>query len=465
MDTIGKIAPQAIDMEEAVLGAIMIEKNAIDDVFPILKEKYLYKESHQHIFKAILKLHADSEPIDLLTVTESLRRADCLEEVGGPYYISQLTSKVASAANIEYHAQIILQKYLQRAFITYSTRIHQLSFDPNCDVDELMDHAGSELESIISEVFGNNSNQSYLPELLKQSLKEYDARTQLFKEGKVNGIPTPVNKLTHATNGWQNGDLIIVAGRPSMGKTAFVLACLNQAAKVNKKVAMFSLEMSGVRLTDRMLCGEADVMPERFRAGCLNSSELNDIEKAAGRLYNLGVYIDDNSGASMDYIKNRSRILHRKGECDLIIIDYLQLVETEKSKSKGREQEVAEMSRKAKLIAKELNVPVMLLAQLNRGLESRSDKRPMLSDLRESGSIEQDADVVILLYRAEYYGIISDDNGSTRGKGELNIAKQRNGRIGTIYFGYNESLTKIYDYMNPNDLSKDLLRDESEVPY
>ncbi len=444
---LGKLPPQAVDLEEAVLGALMLDREAIDIVMPILAPEYFYKDVHQKIYSAIVKLDAESNPIDILTVTEQLRKDDCLDEVGGPFYVTMLTNKIASSAHIEFHSRMIAEKYFLREMIRISSEMSRISFESDAEIEKLIDFTSQQFDSLTTKVFGKKAGND-LSSLLRRSINEYYQRSILRQSGLVSGIKTPVRKLTEFTAGWQKGDLIIIAGRPSMGKTAVVLATLKEAAKNGEFPAVFSLEMSGVRLVDRLLCGEANISAERFRNGELFPDEAHKMEEAAGRLIDLGIYIDDNPGVSMEYIKNKARTLKRKGQCSMIVVDYLQLVEGSKEKGKTREQEVSEISRKAKLIAKELDVPFILLAQLNRSCELRGgDKRPNISDLRESGAIEQDADVIILLYRPEYYGFLQDaDGNSTKGMGEFIIGKQRNGKVGPVFFGYNESLTRIFDY-------------------
>lgn len=450
MNEIAKIPPQAIELEEAILGALMLERDAIDEVINILSPECFYKEAHQEIYKAILRLSQDNKAIDILTVSEFLRSAGKLEEIGGPFYVTQLTGKIATATNIIDHALIIKQKSIQRDLINYASDLIKTSYQDQ-DIEDVLLKATDKLEKITEFAYGENENGSFR-DLLNESLRQYEERERLAKIGKVYGIRTPLADLTRLTNGWQSGDLIIIAGRPSMGKTAFALAAAKMAAKEDKHVCIYSLEMKGVRLTDRILCGEAEIDPEKYRKGELSPDEWAKIEQSLNKLETLKIHINDNSLINPEYIKARCRIMRKKGKCDLVIIDYLGLIDPGKSKDRNREQEVAEVSRKFKLLAMDLNIPVILISQLNRSCEARTDKRPHLSDLRESGAIEQDADFVGFLYRPEYYGFDEDDrNNSLKGMGEFIISKQRNGRIGTIEFRYNQSMTRIYDLPRQNE--------------
>jgi len=458
-DNSGKIPPQNIEVEEAVLGAIMLDKEAIEAVYNLLRPESFYKDCNQKIYSAIISLYSENKPIDILTVTDQLRKDNLLDDVGGPFYVTQLSNKVSTSQNILYHAQIVAQSFFKREMIKASSQLGVMSFDDSVDVMEIIDFAGREFDNLSNKVFGSSKSKSF-KELVNDSLDQYYKRMQLFNEGKVSGIKTSTNKLTAITSGWQNGDLIVVAARPSMGKTAVLLSEAKAASENGAYAAIFSLEMQAVRLVDRIICGEADIDPERFRAGNLFDADIMKLEVAANAIYNRNIYIDDNSGVTIHYIKNRARIEKKKADAlgikFIILIDYLQLVDSTSDKGKNREQEVAEISKSAKGIAKELDCPVILLAQLNRSCELRAgDKRPMMSDLRESGAIEQDADLIIMLYRAAYYGFMEDQEGnSTEGKGEFIIVKQRAGRTGTVLFNHNPSLTRIFDpgtsYLTPS---------------
>jgi replicative DNA helicase len=454
----GKIPPQAVDMEEVVLGALMLEADAIEIVYNILEPQSFYKSVHQTIYSAIVSLYAENKSIDILTVTNELRKMDRLDEVGGPFYVTQLTSKVGSAAHIEEHSMYIAQAYYKREMIRMASEMERLSFDDTLDIGDLIEFAGSEYQKLSDKVFGSKKTMSF-SEIVNLSVSNFYERKQLFEQGKVTGVKTPIRKLTIMTGGFQNGDLIILAARPSMGKSAFMISMAETATENDETdVALFSLEMKNTSLVDRVLCGVADIDPEKYRAGSLNDSEIMKLEEAAGFIHKRGIYIDDKSNPTILYIKNRARILKKQSVLAnkkfLVMIDYLQLVDAVHEKGKLREQEVAEISKAAKGIAKDLDCPVVVLAQLNRACELRQDKRPILSDLRESGAIEQDADLVLFMYRDWYYKIEEDEAGkSTEGKGEIHIAKQRNGRIGPVFFGHNPSLTRIFDYYREDPIS------------
>jgi replicative DNA helicase len=446
MIDVGKIPPQACDLEEAVLGALMLEPEAIDNVVG-LKPCHFYKDAHQKIFESILKLHTGNNPIDILTVCEELRKSDQLEGIGGPYQVGLLTSKVASASHVDFHSKIIKQKYIQRELIRISSEINNKAYEDSCDVDDLIGFSANAIEKVISDDSDTVLAKSW-NDLLKETIGLAETREVLRKKGEVSGIETPLKTLTKYTGGWQNGDLIVLAARPSQGKTAFCISILKKAAFAGESPCLFSLETVDVKLADRIIVGESKVSYDNYKMGLMEPWEWVKISNAYSKLLNLNIHIDDKSNASMDYIKNKCRILKKKGKCSLILIDYLQLAQEEKTKNTIREQEVAIMSRKAKLMAKELDVPVIILSQVNRGVESRSgDKRPQLSDLRESGAIEADADLVMFIFRSEYYGILEDQDGnSLRGVGEIIVSKNKEGKVGPIKFRYNESLTVIYDF-------------------
>jgi len=444
MTEYGKIPPQAVDLEEAVLGALLIEPGILDEISGILSMGDFYKANHQTIFHAIHEMSRDNQAIDILTVTEHLSKKNNLEEVGGPLFITKLSSKVATAGHVQYHAQILKQKSIQRQMIGYATEILRHGYDTE-DPDDLLQSAQRDLEKLMDAAYGSVTTRSF-KDILNGTIKNAETRETLNRSGQVPGIKTPIADLTRLTQGWQPGSLTILAGRPSMGKTAIALATTKTAAKSGKQIVFFSLEMTAEQLCDRILLGETeDLDPERYASGRMREEDWKNLESGYQKLENLGIHIQVGSTINADFIRSRSRILRKRNECDLVVIDYLQLIDGS-SRSQNREQEIAKISRQMKNLATELNIPVILLSQLNRMSETRRDKRPQLSDLRESGAIEQDADLVGLLYRPEYYGFISDDQDrSLQGIGQLLVEKNRHGRTGTIYFKYNPSLTRIYD--------------------
>ena len=444
IDIAGKIPPQAIDLEEAVLGALMIEKDAILMVIDILKPESFYKDVHQKIFKAIVDLATRQEPIDLLTVTESLRRNSTLEEIGGPYYITQLTSKVASAAHIEFHARIIAQKYIQRELIRASSEIQNMAFDDSKDVDELLDFS----ESAIFKIAEGSIKKEVQPVnvLIKEAILQMQEAAK--RDDNLSGIPSGFTKLDRLTSGWQRSDLVIIAARPSMGKTAFVLSMTrNMAAEHKCGVAIFSLEMSSIQLVNRLICAETELSSERIRNGRLENHEWEQLDRKIKCLVDAPIYIDDTPAISVYELRAKLRRLTAKYKIDIVIIDYLQLMTCNIDTRGSREQEVAHISRNLKVIAKELQVPILALSQLNRSVEVRSGtKRPQLSDLRESGAIEQDADIVAFIHRPEKYGFLEDEDGnSLRGIAEIIIAKHRNGALDDVRLRFRDEFAKFVD--------------------
>ncbi len=441
----GKVPPQAIELEEAVLGAIMVEKDAVVIVSEILKPECFYKETHQEIFKAIQDLSSRLEPIDLFTVTEELRRQNKLEEIGGAAFLAQLTTKVGSAAHLEYHAKIIAQKFIQRELIRVSTDIQNRSFDEDVDVDELLDYSEMELFKVAE---GNiKSDTQPITTIIKKAIKQIEEAGK--REDGLSGVPSGFTALDRLTSGWQNSDLIIVAARPSMGKTAFVLSMArNMAVDHDVPVAFFSLEMSNLQLVNRLIVSESGIASEKIRNGRIDQSEWTQLTVKIKNLSEAKIFIDDTPALSLFEFRAKCRRLKAQYDVGVIIIDYLQLM-TGPSETKGnREQEVSTISRSLKAIAKELNVPIIALSQLNRSVETRGGyKRPQLSDLRESGAIEQDADVVIFIHRPEYYGFMEDEDGnSTQGIAEIIVAKHRNGPVDDIKLNFRKEMAKFSDF-------------------
>ncbi len=423
----GKLPPQAVDMEEAVLGALMLEQGPVNDVIDILTPDSFYKDAHKKIYGAILELFGASESIDILTVTQKLRSSGELDEVGGPYYISQLTNRVASAAHAEAHARIIAQKFILRELIRVSGTVIQKAYDETTDVFDLLDEA----EAKLFEVAEGNIRKNYdsMSQLMRMAVDGIEEA--MNKEDGVSGIPTGFNALDKVTSGWQKSDMIVLAARPGMGKTAFVLSMArNSAVDFGKGVAVFSLEMSSVQLVNRLISGEAEIGASEIRKGNLSKEEFTQLFERTKKLAEAPLFIDDTPGLSIFELRAKCRRLKQQHDIQMVIIDYLQLM-TAGGTGGNREQEISTISRSIKEIAKELDVPIIALSQLSRSVESRGgDKRPMLSDLRESGAIEQDADIVCFIYRPEYYGFTEwPDNTPCSGQGEVIIAKHRNGSL------------------------------------
>lgn len=442
----GKLPPQAKDLEEAVLGALMLEKDAIDTVADILKPDSFYVEAHQVIYRAIVQLYRNNEPIDMLTVVTRLRQNGELEKIGGPYYVAQLTNKVASAANIEFHARIVAQKYIQRELITSSTEIIRDAYEDTTDVFELLDKA----ETSIMNISENNIKKASedIASIIKKEMDELNVR--IHSDEHLNGVSSGFRELDKFTGGWQKSDLIIVAARPGMGKTAFTLALARNSAVDHKKpVAIFSLEMSSGQLVQRMISMETEISAEKIRRGDMKEYELLQLTSKLDNLGKAQIFIDDTPGINLFELRSKVRKLHQKHGISLLVIDYLQLMSGSHDGKGGgnREQEISQISRGLKSLAKELNIPIIALSQLSRATETRGgDKKPLLSDLRESGAIEQDADIVIFLYRGEYYGIETDSEGnSSKGIAEIILAKHRNGQLGTVKAKFINHLAKFAD--------------------
>jgi replicative DNA helicase len=438
-DPSGRIPPQAVSIEQSVLGAMLIEREAIPRVIEILREDTFYTSRHQKIYTAMLSLFERGNPVDLITLTEELKRRGELEEAGGAYYLTEVTTKVATAANVEYHARIIAEKSLLRKMIETMTGLIGQAYDPGADAFDLLDTAESEVFRISESQLRRAA--SSMNEVLKDTLARLEAIHG--REGGITGVPSGFTRLDDMTGGWQPSDLIIIAARPSMGKTALSLALARNSALHPEQpvpVAYFSLEMSAQQLAQRLLTSEARVDAQAARTGRLHDDDWPRLARAAGRLSAAPIFIDDTPGLSVLELRAKCRRLKAEHNIGLVIVDYLQLMHgsNNNNRNSNREQEIAQISRSLKSLAKELNVPVIALSQLSRAVETRGgDKRPMLSDLRESGSIEQDSDVVGFIYRAERYGITVDENGnSTEGIAELIIGKQRNGPIGTVQLAF-----------------------------
>ncbi|MBF4467056.1 MULTISPECIES: replicative DNA helicase [Flavobacterium] len=452
----GKLPPQVLDLEEAVLGAMMIDKKGVDDVIDILQADAFYKDAHKFIFEAIVQLFTDTQPIDLLTVSAQLKKNGKLDLAGGDFYLIQLTQKIASSAHIEFHSRIILQKFIQRSLIRISSEIIEASYDETTDVFDLLDQAESKLYEVTQ---GNIKRSSETAQsLVLQAKKRIE---EISKQEGLSGVETGFTNLDKLTSGWQPSDLIIIAARPAMGKTAFVLSMArNIAIDFGHPVALFSLEMASVQLITRLISSETGLSSEKLRTGKLEPHEWTMLSTKVKNLEKAPLFIDDTPSLSIFDLRAKCRRLVSQHGIKIIIVDYLQLM-TAGGNSKGggnREQEISTISRNLKALAKELNVPVIALSQLSRAVETRgSSKRPLLSDLRESGAIEQDADIVSFLYRPEYYKIDEwdDDEASpTAGQAEIMIAKHRNGGIENVrlkFLGHLGKFDNLDDFSGSYD--------------
>ena len=454
----GHLQPQAVDLEEAVIGACLVEKDAFGLISDFLKPKSFYDQRHQHIFEAITTLAAENKPIDILTVTNQLRTTGALEDAGGPFYVTELSNKVVSSAHIEFHARIIAQKSLARELITYTSEIQTEAFDESQDIDQLMQKA----EGRLFELSKNNMKKDFtqinpvINEAYEQ-LKKAAARTD-----GLSGLASGFTELDKMTSGWQNSDLIIIAARPAMGKTAFVLSMARNIAITNKvPVAMFSLEMSNVQLVNRLIVNVCQIKGEKIKSGQLEPWEWGQLDYRMKEMFDAPLYIDDTPSLSVFELRTKARRLVRDYDVKVIIIDYLQLMNASGMSYNSRQEEVSTISRSLKGLAKELNIPIIALSQLNRSVENRvntsentaDSKRPQLSDLRESGAIEQDADMVCFIHRPEYYKIYKDSQGrDLHGMAEIIIAKHRNGAVGDVRLRF---VDKFAQFMNPNDDSLD----------
>ena len=460
---IGKLPPQALDLEEAVLGALMLEKSPLNDVIDIIhRPEIFYKDAHKKIYEAIQELFSSSESIDILTVTQKLRANGNLDQVGGPFYISQLTNRVASAAHAEAHARILVQKFILREMIRISGKVIQNAYDETVDVFTLLDETESELFAVAE----GNIRKDYesMASLLFKAQNEIE--NAMLKEDGVNGVGTGFSELDKVTSGWQKSDMIVVAARPGMGKTAFVLSMArNVAVDFQHPVAIFSLEMSSIQLVNRLISGEAEIPAEDIRRGNFSKTEFEQFFERTKALSEAPIFIDDTPALSIFELRAKCRRLKQQHDVQLIIIDYLQLMSSG-GKGGNREQEISNISRSIKEIAKELDVPIIALSQLSRSVETRGgDKRPMLSDLRDSGAIEQDADIVSFIYRPEYYQLTEWPDGTPcNGQAEIIVAKHRNGSLKDIRLKFVGKYAKFsnldglsqenYDFnagMKPND--------------
>ena len=445
----GKLPPQALDLEEAVLGAMLIDKKGVDEVIDLLQPETFYKSAHQYIFESIFNLFQNSQPIDLLTVSADLRKKGKLDVAGGDFYLIQLTQKISSSAHIEYHARIILQKYIQRSLIRISNEIIESSYKESIDVFDLLDEAESKLYDVTQGNIKRSSDTAQnLVMLAKKKIEE------IANQEGLSGVSTGFQKLDDLTSGWQPSDLIIIAARPGMGKTALTLSMARNIAVTKQiPVAFFSLEMSSVQLITRLISAETGLSSEKLRTGKLADHEWKQLNVKVGDLEKAPLFIDDTPALSIFDLRAKARRLTSQHGIKLIVVDYLQLMTAGSSNKAGnREQEISTISRNLKSLAKELEIPVIALSQLSRAVETRGGtKRPQLSDLRESGAIEQDADIVSFIYRPEYYGIEEwddEDHSPSAGQAEFIVAKHRNGGLDNIRMKFVGNLGKFEDLEN-----------------
>ena len=437
---IDRVPPQNIEAEQAVLGAMMIDKEAISKATEILRENDFYRQDHRAVYQVIVDLFSKNQAVDMVTVTEALKREGKLEDVGGIQFITYLANAVPTAANISYHAKIVEEKSLLRQLISVSTQIAGAGYEGTEDVNSLLDNA----ERMILGVSERKISRDFAP-IKEVVMSAVDRIDELYnKKGGITGIATGFIDFDHLTSGLQPSDLILIAARPSMGKTALVLNMAQHVAIREKKaVAFFSLEMSKEQLVQRMLCSEASIDSSRLRIGELEDNDWEKLIWAADSLSRAEIFIDDTPGITVMEMRAKARRLKVEHNLQLIVIDYLQLMQGSGKKSgENRQQELSDISRSLKALARELNVPVIALSQLSRGPESRTNRRPMLSDLRESGSLEQDADLVAFLYRDDYYNPESEKKNIT----ELLIAKNRNGPTETVELYFHKNFTRFTDY-------------------
>ena len=449
--SLGKLPPQALDLEESVLGALMLEKDALTNVIDILKPENFYKDANREIYQAIIDLFNNSEPVDLLTVTAQLKKNGKLDIVGGSYYVTQLTTRVNSASNIEYHSRIILEQSIKRQLIEVSGEVQKEAYEDTTDVFDLLDNTEQSLFDISESHIRKNYSQ--VSGIMKEAIEELESKKS--KKDGITGVPSGFIDLDNITSGWQPSDLIIIAGRPSMGKTAFVLSMMRNASiDHDLPMAIFSLEMSSLQIVNRLISSEAELDSDKIKKGNLKDYEWQQLLHKTDQLNNAKIFIDDTPALSILELRAKSRRLKSQHNIQCIIVDYLQLMSGEYGKTSGnREQEIASISRSLKAIAKELNVPVLALSQLSRAVETRGgDKRPVLSDLRESGSIEQDADMVLFIYRADRYDINEDEDGNlTAGVAEILLRKNRNGPTGKVKLKFIERFAKFADMSSSDE--------------
>lgn len=447
--TYAHLQPQALEVERAVLGALMNDRDAYAVVCEILSPESFYEQRNQLVYSAIRDLSLAEKPVDVLTVTDELEHQGCLDKVGGAIYIADLSNKVASSANIEYHARIIAHKFLARQLISFASDIETKAFDGSMDIDDLMQEA----EGSLFELSRRNMKKDYTQiDPVISNAVEVIQKAAANKDG-LTGVPTGYHKLDNITSGWQASDLVIIAGRPAMGKTSFALSMAkNIAADYKVPMAFFSLEMSNVQLVNRLISNCCEIQGSKILNGQLKPDEWERLDKRLNNLIGSPLYVDDTPGLSVFELRTKARRLVRDHGVKIIMIDYLQLMNANGMRFSSRQEEVSTISRSLKQIAKELDIPILALSQLNRGVESREGlegKRPQLSDLRESGAIEQDADMVLFVHRPEYYHIYQDENGrDLHGMAQIIIAKHRKGATGDVLLNFRGEFTR---FENPED--------------
>ena len=452
----GKLQPQAIELEEVVLGALMIDNESLSDTIDSLQPEYFYKPDHQKIFEAIVNLFNNSKPVDILTVSEELKRMNVLESIGGMLYISQLTNNISSSSNTEFHARIIAEKFIKRSLISISNNIIGDAFNDTIDIFDLLNTAEEKLFTVTEGTLRKSYDK--MSTLIKGALDNIEILRQ--KEDGLSGVPSGFTKLDRVTSGWQKSDLVIVAARPGMGKTAFALSMArNIAISHETAIGFFSLEMSSEQLVSRLIASEAELSASKLRKGDLQDFEMVQLHEKIKQLSEAQIYIDDTPALTIFELRAKARRLVKNHNVGIIIVDYLQLMSAG-GNAGNREQEISAISRSLKGIAKELKIPVIALSQVNRGVENRTgtgSKRPMLSDLRESGAIEQDADIVTFIYRPEYYKIYEWDNGDdSRSQAEIIIAKHRNGALENVRLKFTAEFAKFSDIDYFDDLSSNI---------
>lgn len=433
------------EAEGAVLGTLLMFDDALGEVMPVLSAEMFYEARHQWIYEAVVKVDAAGVPVDMISVGEALSASGKLEKAGGYAYLSSLTNESGRFSMLGFYARVIVQLYVQRELVRFGAETSRLAQEEGRDVVDVIAEVGVALDRIAGVLSGNAKVRS-IGELAEESVAAAMEREKKRRSGGFAGVTTGLSALDKMLSGLKGGQLVILAGRPGSGKTSVMLSMMKAAAGSGCPVCAFSLEMTGVSLADRLVLAGSGIGAGAFRRGEFSEGDYERMAAAKSELQGLPIYVDDRAGVSMQYVRATARMMHKRGMCGVVFIDYLQLLDSKVERKYNREQEVAQLSGQAKRLAKELDMPVVLLSQLNRDCEKRSDKKPELADLRESGAIEQDADVVLLVYRPEYYGLKTMDGEPIKHVGKLIVAKQRDGAVGEVKFGYNESLTKIFDY-------------------